>query len=124
MVPAEGSGGAPGAPGMDLGGPGGCGRVRPDHPPFPGGSGTKPGGLERYRDTGGTAGDTGGAMSPGGPGWGWDLPFQLWLQALLWALLLGRLLRYGGGLGRGELPRDQAGTGAPQNRGGNPQSEP
>lgn len=59
-------------------------------------------------------------MSPGGPGWGWDPPFQLWLQALLWALLLGRLLRYGGCQGRGEPPQEQH----PKNGEGPPQSEP
>lgn len=36
-------------------------------------------------------------MAPGGEDWGWDPPFQLWLQLLLWGLLLGRLLRYGVG---------------------------
>ena len=44
-------------------------------------------------------------MAPGGGQWGWDPPFQLWVQLLLWGLLLGRLLRYGWGWGgkkRGE----------------------
>ena len=56
-------------------------------------------------------------MAPGGVEWGWDPPFQLWVQVLLWGLLLGRLLRYGGRREWGDLPGNRVGQGDPEREG-------
>lgn len=63
-----------------------------------------------------------GVMAPEGMEWGWDPPFQLWVQVLLWGLLLGRLLCYrgaGGGREKGDLPQGIAQVrGTPKGGGG------
>lgn len=66
-------------------------------------------------------------MDPGGAQWGWDPHFQLWVQLLLWGLLLGRLLRYRGAWGgqeREHPPGNRPGDPKRGGAGGPPRSQP